>query len=567
MIRNYFNRLMGIGLTAVFLTGCSTTHYKEKADLEAYRLIGEKTDLVPGMTDDISIEPREAPDFSHLPKSDKTYKFFGDAIDSEVDHYIISLEEALELAVKHSREYQSRKESLYTEALRLSVERHRFDPIFSGDISAHHTWDTRDELVTDINNLTKIDVVSQTSGSVSTGLGVSQLMAGGGRLAFSLTSNFFQFLTGNSGESASSVVVGTFTQPLLQGAGRKIAMENLTQAERNLLYELRDFTRFRKEFSVQITSNYYNVLRNKDSVNNNYLGFKSLESSLAREQAFQQEGLITPGQVARLEQSKLSADSNWTRSINTYQESLDRFKILLGISMDETLVLDDNELIQLTEGDPIVPGLTLDEAMEVALVTRLDLYTQMDQVLDAERRILVAANGLKPRMDLLLTSRVNSKDGNRVSALDFQRHEYTAGLDIELPFERKSQRNNYRTSLINLEVARRSAEAFIDNVKLDVRNAWRSLEQANRDYAINLISVDLNERRFEEETLKSELGEGSINDLVDAQDALTIAQTALTGSLVRQRIALLEVWRDVGVLYVNNEGQWEKQTDEQASNE
>ncbi len=31
-------------------------------------------------------------------------------------------------------------------------------------------------------------------------------------------------------------------------------MENLTQAERNLLYELRRFTRFRKEFSLAIAS-------------------------------------------------------------------------------------------------------------------------------------------------------------------------------------------------------------------------------------------------------------------------------------------------------------------------
>lgn len=199
--------------------------------------------------------------------------------------------------------------------------------------------------------------------------------------------------------------------------------------------------------------------------------------------------------------------------------------------------------------------------MEVALVTRLDLYTQIDQILDAERKIVVAASGLKPRMDLLITSRVNSKDGNRVSALDFQRHEYTAGIDLELPFDRKSERNNYRSALINLEVARRSADAFIDNVKLQVRNAWRSLEQANRDYEIDLISVELNEKRVEEEELLSELGQGVIRDLTEAQDALTRAQTALTGSLIAQRISLMEFWRDVGVLYVNDNGQWEKQSD------
>ncbi|MFP6596255.1 MAG: TolC family protein [Candidatus Hydrogenedentota bacterium] len=558
MTRYRIYEVCNLFAVAVLLGGCSTTGYKEKADAEAYGLILEKNDLVPGMVEDFSIESREKAEFSGFPTNQDSYEFLGDEADSEIGSYMLTLNEALDLAVKHSRSYQSRKEQLFSQALQLSLARHQFDPIFSGNIGATHTWDTRDEFT----SLTTSDVVSQTSGSVSTGLGVSKLMKGGGRLAFNLSSNFFRYLTGNSGESASSVLIGSFTQPLLQGAGRKVTMENLTQSERNLLYSLRDFTRFRKEFAVQITSSYYGVLRSKDSARNNYLRLKSFEVSLVKERAFLVEGFNTPGDVARLEQDTLSSDSSWTSSINSYQESLDRFKIQLGISIDEPLVLDDAELALLTTGDPILPGLTLSEATDVALVTRLDLYTEMDQILDAERKIVVAANGMKPRMDLLIESRVNSKDGNRVSALDFQRHEYTVGVDLELPFDRKADRNNYRTSLINLEVARRSADEFIDNVKLAVRNAWRDLEQSNRDYAIALLQVELNVDRVEFEKILSENGEGDIQDLVDAQNALTGAQTSLTGFMVQQRVALLQFWRDVGILYVNEDGRWEKQSDD-----
>ena len=561
MDQSSITRSVSILLVAVILSGCSTAGYKEKADAEAYSLIAEKRGQVPGMTADISIEPREAPDFADLPTSDLSYDYLGDAKDSEIGMYVLSLNGALDLAIKHSRSYQSQKESLYRQALQLSEQRHVYDPIFSGSVSSDIRWSTRDEVLTGVNNLTHVDITSLTSGSVATGLGVSKMMKGGGRMAVSLTSNFFEFLSGRStGDSATSVLLGTFTQPLLQGRGRKIAMENLTQSERNLLYSLRDFTRFRKEFSVQITAEYYNVLRNKDSVNNNYLSYQSFQTSLEREKAFQAEGLKTPGQVARLEQSTLSSESSWTRSINTYQASLDRFKISLGIKTDTPLVLNDIELKQLATGELLTPGLELAEAVELALVTRLDLYTQIDEILDAERKIVIAANGMQPRMDLLISGRYNSKDGNRVSALDFQRHDYTVGVDLELPFDRKSDRNNYRNSLINLEVARRSADALVDNVKLDVRNGWRDLGQANRDYDISVLSVDINTKRLEEEKLKEELGEGNILDLIDAQNALTNAQTAFTGSLVQQRITLLEFWRDVGVLYVHDNGQWENRT-------
>jgi outer membrane protein TolC len=549
MTRFHFRRSSAIIAISLILTGCSTTRFKEKADLEAYKLINEKSDLVPGMTSDVSIEPRQAPEFANLPENQKSYEFLGDAADAEIGLHILSLDAALDLAVKHSRDYQRQKEQLYIQALRLSIERHQFAPIFSGNISTQYDVDS-------------VDGSTQTSGSIGNGFGVNKLMVGGGRLAVNLTSDFFKILSGGHDESAASVLVGTFTQPLLNGRGRKVAMESLTQAERNLLYNLRDFTRFRKEFAVQTTASYYNVLRNKDSARNNYLGYTSFQQSLKRERAFLEEGLKTPGQVARLEQSNLSAESRWTRSINTYQESLDRFKIQLGIPTDIPIVLDDSELMKLSESEPLLPGLMLKEAVDVALVTRLDLYTEMDQIIDAERKILVAANGLQPNVDLFISSRTDSKDGNRAAALDFQDHNYTARLDIELPFDRKADRNNYRTSLINLEVARRSADASIDNVKLDVRNAWRSLEQANRDYKINQLSVDINQKRVEEEELKAELGQGSILDGVDAQNDLTSAQTALTASLVGQRIALLEFWRDVGVLYVDESGQWEKRDNE-----
>jgi len=128
----------------VLLGGCSTTGYKEKADFEAYGLLQEKNDLVPGAISEFSIEPREAPDFTDYPTNLESYDFLGDAADSEIGSYVLTLEDALKLAVKHSRSYQSRKEQLFVQALSLSIARHDFDPIFSGNIAAQYDLDTVD---------------------------------------------------------------------------------------------------------------------------------------------------------------------------------------------------------------------------------------------------------------------------------------------------------------------------------------------------------------------------------------------------------------------------------------
>ncbi len=574
------------------LVSCTTTHYRESADKEVYKILDEKSEQVPGMVEqDLSIERPEPIDYAGYRTNSEAADFLGEDGAGEVGAAVLSLEEALSIAFTHSRDYQTRKEQLYLAALGLTLDRHEFQPIFSGRASATHVWSSQD--VSTPALFEAVDTMAGTPGALlrdyasvieesgamsrgvgggvnverttaiegSTSFGMDLLLRGGGRLAVNLTSNFFKFLSGGTGESAGSALSASFVQPLLQGRGRAVNMEFLTQSERDVLYALRDYTQFRMEFAVRIASQYYSVLRARDAAKNNYLGLKSFELSLEREEAFQKEGLKTAADVARLRQSKLSRDLSWINSVRSYKQSLDSFKILLGIPTDTSIVLDPAELETLRTSGPRVPEITPEEAVEIALISRLDLYNDRDGVDDATRRIKVAANLLQPGLDLVLTGNVDSEDGNRWASFDFERSEWSAGAVLDLPLDRKSERNNYRRALIDYEVSVRNASLAEDNVKLDVRNAYRDLVQAQKDYEINQISVDLNLSRVEEEKLRSDLGLGDIIDLVDAQNDLTSAQTGLTNALVNQQIALLEFWSSLGILYVKENGMWEEVSD------
>ncbi len=101
-----------------------------------------------------------------------------------------------------------------------------------------------------------------------------------------------------------------------------------------------------------------------------------------------------------------------------------------------------------------------------------------------------------------------------------------------------------------------------DTITLDVIDAWRRMNQFRESYEISLASVQINERRVEEAQLRAELGLGDIQDTVDSQNDLTEAQTELVSSIVDHNIAKLEFWRDVGLLYVDDSGQWEEGVDE-----
>jgi len=544
------------------MTGCSAAANKNAADKASYALISQKSAQVPGMsTGDITVDAIKHIDLDQYDLNLASFSFLGSQSNSESGAHIIDLDAALDLAFAHNKDYQLQRERLYLQALSLTADRYRYTPIFSANASSTYNWNASNEFLQDAETLIMVptgSVVTDERLRTDASLGSRLLLRGGGQVALNLTSNFLRFVTGDLESSATSALVGSFTQPLLRGAGSDIAAETLMQAERDLLYQLRDFTRYRQTLAVRVATQYYSVLQARDAVRNNFLGLEAVMSSLERERAFQAEGLRTPGQVGRLEQSALQRDLAWARSITRYSNALDNFKILLGLRADDRIMLDDQEMALVAQAGMVAPDIALEEALSTALNNRLDLYTQADRIEDRGRRLDVAANSFLPGLNMVLRANVPSGNNNSLSDLDFRLTDYSAGLDLALPVDQMSERNNYRRALIDYEVAVRSYESAMDTVKLQVLDAWRAMEEAVRNYDISLTSVGINERRVEEAELRAELGIGNIQDTVDAQNDLINARTALTAAIVDHNVAKLALWRDVGLLYVHDDGQWDE---------
>ncbi|MCS5579245.1 MAG: TolC family protein [Gammaproteobacteria bacterium] len=545
------------------LAACPTASYQRSADEESYQAITEKADLVPGVSNQVVVDEDKLVDLSGFAINSDSFDFLDNEADSEVDARIVSLNDALNLAFQHSKDFQTQKERLYLEALALTFDRYRYVPTFSAAAGGDYRWDSQDKFVQDMQALTGIENINTSESTFSnTSLGARYLLKSGGAVALNLTNNFTRFLTGDISEIGAGALIGSFTQPLLRDFGSDIETEALLQAERDLLYRLRDFTRFRKNFAVRVASDYYSVLLNRETSRNYYAGLSATNLSLEREQAFQAEGLTTLLQVGRLEQSSLQADLRWTSSITRYKRRLDNFKILIGLNADDNIMLDDEEMVLITETGMDSPDISLEQATEMAIQTRLDLYTWLDRVQDSARRIELAANSLSPALDLSLVASVPNSTTQNLGELDFENTVYTAGLDLDLPLDTKLERNNYRRSLIDYDAATRDYLLALDDIKLDVLDTWRRMNEARKSYDINVTSVEINERRVEEAELRAELGLGDIQDTVDSQNDLTAARTERVSSLIEHNISKLEFWRDVGLLYVDDNGQWEEGIDE-----
>ena len=590
----------GALIVTAAVTGCATGHFKKKADTEVYSILEDKSAAVQNMDPHFTIEQNVASDpLSEYPKQTENDPALGDRVGDETGCAILNLEHALNLSVQRNRTYQSRKESVYLKALSLTMSRHLYDPIFSVRGKGNYNRSSRDvetpsdftdaitaarasvdkieaitgtpaelisqylDVIESAGHVAGLDepethIIDERSVTGQTSAGVDLLLKGGGRIAASITSNFLHFLTGPSREQASTVVSASVTQPLMRGMGSDIVTEELTQSERDVLYAIRDFTHYRKEFAVDVCTSYYTVLQRRDAVRNAWFGLQNSIKSVEREEAFAAEGLSTQAALGRLKQFVLTNQNDYNSAVRQYQQSLDQFKITLGLSTDAGVVLDDADLTGLRERGIVHPDITSEDAIKVALVSRLDYQNELAQPEDAARKVKVAENGLKPKVDLAAGARIQSLDNNQYEQLDFRRMTWNVGLDVDPIFDRKALRNAYRSTLIAYEAAVRQRSLAEDQLKLELRGSWRNLEQARLAYDIAVESVRLSQRRVEEQNLLAELGQATAQDQVDAQRDLIRSQDGLTAALVGHTVARLGFWRDMGLLYITDDGRWKE---------
>ena len=100
----------------------------------------------------------------------------------------------------------------------------------------------------------------------------------------------------------------TISIPLLRGSGKHIVFEPILQAQRDVVYEMYEFERYKKTFAVQIVKEYLDVLRFADQVKNNEINYQNLVRSSARARSLADAGRLNEIQVDQAIQSEHGFD-------------------------------------------------------------------------------------------------------------------------------------------------------------------------------------------------------------------------------------------------------------------
>ncbi len=285
------------------------------------------------------------------------------ALRTNQEGFRITLEQAVQLALINSREFQDRREDLYLAALPVTLERYNFaaQAFFTEQV-------VRDFIGSDLDGGARLWRADTTAG-------FGKNFATGASLLVRMANQVVIDLGSDRLDVAFSNLSLSFIQPFLRGGGLAVNLEALTSAERNMLYAMRSYARFRKIFYVgivaggNITNNPYGLqglspnlgrgiggnltapsvgflalLQQAAQIANQEQNVAELERLFRIYKASQDGGQVSPLQVGQVEvqlltsRGALLSGGGNNPGIRQYLDALDNFKLQLGLPI--TVALD-----------------------------------------------------------------------------------------------------------------------------------------------------------------------------------------------------------------------------------
>ena len=415
-----------------FQLGCSRTFYRKQADHEALYILKEKGNDDRWSMEDFSIEINKKsrmfsvddPDHPAMPPDDEAASIFMESVDGmegydgwekdgQLEHFEnpewrqhlplaedgklhINGQDAVRLALLHSTAYQRQLETMYMSALDVSAERFEFDTQFYGGYGSDYR--SRGAAVA---GSARSDLTLSTRN-----IQMRQKYAKGTSLVANFANSLMWQFSGPDTHSTTSLIDINIVQPLLRQGGKDKVLERLTRTERQMLYKIRDFQRYRKGFYLDIlTGNsgvqsasrigglfggsglsgftgvgsggfgglgggggtgggiprsaggYLGLLQNLQQLNNQRANITALESSLRLFESYFEAGFTDFNQVQQTRASFYQAVSDLMQAESSFNASRDTFTSEIGLPPDVQIVITGDELNDFNLIDPYMQGL------------------------------------------------------------------------------------------------------------------------------------------------------------------------------------------------------------------
>lgn len=443
---------------------------------------------------------------------------------------ILTLEKALDIAYQHSPSLIQSKLSLEQRQLNLKAQDASLKSQFSLDVSPFNY--TRNNQYDSYNS----NWYANESMTSSASLGVTQ--------PIKWTDGTISLVNDFSWQDASNRTSGgkntsfnhnlslRIEQPLFTYNRTKMQLKELEYSLENakISYALQELN-----IEKQVTSQFYDVYQKQKDLNIAREEYSNQKQNYEIIRNKVEAGLVAKEELYQAEVNLATSESSVYSAEISYENSKDNFKILLGISLDEdVMVLPNTEIVTVVVDS--------EEAVKHALEQRMELR-QKQITLEQDVFTIIRAKS-ENEFKGSVSARVGLEAlGGKVSNMyDKPTDNEQIGISFNIPiFDWGAKKSRVKSSELSMESNQVDFEEEKKNITLDVRQICRNMPTLVRQIEIKRKNVENAEHTYEINLEKYRNGNLTGMELQQYQTQLTSAKQAYTGAIINYKIELLNL--------------------------
>lgn len=290
-----------------------------------------------------------------------------------------------------------------------------------------------------------------------------------------------------------------------------------------------------QQLKLDTTTSYFGVLQGRNVVKVNQETVDNLAQHLKNVQAQYQVGTIAKSDVLQTEVELANAQQNLTKAQNAYDVAVAGLNNVTGIPLDSQNIMKDD----LTY---VKYDMSLEDSIKMAQEKRPEIAQSQDNIAIAKTGIKIADSGRLP------TVAVNANEGLTGSDFPGQSNNWSVGVSANLDlFDAGVTSAKVKAAKVNEDKVRAADKQTKDGIELEVRGAYLSMKEAEARIETSKVAVSQATEELKASQAKYYAGVGTNLDVIDAQVALTQANTNVTQAFYDYNVNKATLEKAVGL--------------------
>ena len=456
----------------------------------------------------------------------------------------LDLDKAKQIALDNSPSIQIAREGVKEAKAKVIESRAGFMPQINAFSSLQHAWDLQENKIPNFLKPSLAPTYRQVGGALKTvGEKIDDqelIQEGQGMInSVDMMPDYLQMAFGLENVLTYGVQL---QQPLFSGGsiwnGYKISKLGVDIAEAQL-------ENSRQSLLQQVTSNYYSTLFAKSAVDVSREAVESAQENLEQVQKFYDQGKASKLDLLRAEVQLANFKPNLVSAKNRLEMSISQLTTTLGLDNDVDYVFTDS----LSYRHSPYLDKSLQDLISLAIKNRPEMNIIRNQKEITHKQLSMVRGSRLPSLNLSTSYQYQGMRNDLDFNSDDFNKSFNTTVSLSLPlFNGFKKHSQVQQAKVQLNETREQKSSTMDRIRLEVKNAYLSMEEAREKVNTQEVTIDQAQEALRLAKLMYAEGASTQLDVLNANLSLNQAKMNYRQSLLEYNLALADLKKAINEL-------------------